>query len=104
MTINLEQIADWAANDWQVECVFEDHGGNASDADIGGINGWVPDNVVESATISVIDGKDDWHEFEVTREHARKLSLGKPEELRKQIIKLQRELKEAENAEDEANR
>lgn len=68
MTINLEQIADWAANDWQVECVFEDHGGNASDADIGGINGWVPDNVVESATISVIDGKDDWHEFEVTRD------------------------------------
>ena len=68
MTINLEQIAGWAANDWQVECTFENHGENASDADIGGINGWIPDNVIENATISVIDGNDDWHDFEVTRD------------------------------------
>ena len=68
MTINLEQIAEYAENDWAVNCEFEDHGEHSRDADIGGINGWVADNVIVSATIGVVDEKGDWHDFEVSRD------------------------------------
>ena len=65
MTINLEQIAEFAENDWAVSCEFEDHGESVHG---GGFNGWEPDNVITTATIGVIDGKGDWHDFEVTRD------------------------------------
>lgn len=64
---SLEWISELAANDFHVECEFEDLGETIYDADIGGIDGWAPDNIITSASLEVWDREGDSYVFDMGR-------------------------------------
>lgn len=55
--------------DWNVaHADFQDEGEEAFDADIGGVDGWVSDNVLQSATLEVWDKEGEIHTFDFGRD------------------------------------